>query len=467
MRTNRIVLTAVAMLLAAPLSAQTVALASAPTADTTKDSTTAKPEPKGKSAAEKRLALVHVSAIQHIRPNDQRGVNVFEAPKSDETPYQGFKLDWGAAFTQQFQHLQHYNTATPVVTNGVNTNQLIEIGSGFNNALANLILDAQLAPGIRVALETYLSARHHEDTWVKDGYLLIDGSPIDFAPLNTLMQYVTVKAGHYEVNYGDAHFRRTDNGQALFNPFVGNLLMDAFTTEIGGEVMIRDRGFFVMGGATNGESSGKVTTPNHRSPSLLAKVGFDKQLTSDLRFRLTGSTYQNRKEASNVLFSGDRSGSRYYFVMENTAATMDGNAWSGNIQPGMSNAMRAGVINPFIKYRGLEYFGNYEQAIGKKSTEAKERTMKQVSNELVYRFLPAEQVFAGYRYNRVYGTMPGVNVANEISANRSQASLGWFITPSVLLKGEYVRQTYQNFAPTDIRNGGKFQGFMMEGTVSF
>ena len=34
--------------------------------------------------------------IQHFRPTDKRGVNVFEAPKNDPTPYTGFKLMLGA-----------------------------------------------------------------------------------------------------------------------------------------------------------------------------------------------------------------------------------------------------------------------------------------------------------------------------------------------------------------------------------
>src|SRR5213075_353404 len=41
--------------------------------------------------------------IQHLRPSDQRGLNVFEPPKNDPVAYAGFKLDLGAAFTQQFQ----------------------------------------------------------------------------------------------------------------------------------------------------------------------------------------------------------------------------------------------------------------------------------------------------------------------------------------------------------------------------
>src|SRR5688572_23998636 len=41
--------------------------------------------------------------IKHIRPYDQRGITVFEASKNDDLPYQGFHLDWGAAFNQPFQ----------------------------------------------------------------------------------------------------------------------------------------------------------------------------------------------------------------------------------------------------------------------------------------------------------------------------------------------------------------------------
>jgi hypothetical protein len=36
-----------------------------------------------------------------------------------------------------------------------------------------------------------------------------------------------------------------------------------------------------------------------------------------------------------------------------------------------------------------------------------------------------------------------------------------------MLKGEYVTQKYDRFVRTDIRNGGKFQGFMLEAATSF
>lgn len=402
--------------------------------------------------------------IQRLRPVDQRGINVYEPVKNDGVPYTGFKLAWGAAFTQQFQGVGHSNTATPVLRNGVNTNQLMTIGHGFNNAVANLYLNAQLAKGIRVAMTSYLSARHHQETWVKDGYLQIDDSPIDNALLNKVMQYVTIRAGHFEINYGDEHFRRTDNGNAMFNPFVGNLLMDAFTTEIGGEVYLRNGPWMLMGGVTGGETRGQVTAPEKRGVAYLGKVGFDKQLTTNVRFRLTGSAFSQAKSANQSLFSGDRGGSRYYQVMVNTSGTEKDSAWTGNVQPGFKSEQHAYVINPFLKVAGLELRGNLERTLGRAVTEIENRTWDQYAGEALYRFL-GDKVYAGGRYNTVTGTLLGQT--DDVSVNRYQLGAGWFVTPTVLLKGEWMTQRYNDFPAVDIRNGGKIRGFMVEGVVAF
>jgi hypothetical protein len=442
------------------------------TVKATADSGNAKAEPAPlqpaqimNPAAASRAATLQKITIQHIRALDQRGINVFESPKWDNVAYDGFALAWGAAFTSQFQGLGHTNTATPNVVAGVNTNQLIRMGHGFNNETANLYLNAQLAPGIRVALTSYLSARHHNETWVKDGYLLVDESPIKWQPLVDLMQIVTVKAGHFEINYGDSHFRRTDNGNAMYNPFVGNLIMDAFTTEVGGEVYARLGSLMAMGGMTNGEVRGTILNPQKRAPSYLGKLGFDRQVSQDLRVRLTGSMYTTKHSASNTLYSGDRGGSRYYDVMENTASSEATNAWSGAIQPGLSDKLTATVINPFVKFHGLELFGNLERAKGRKGTEVTDRTWNQLSGDAVYRFGSGEQFWVGGRYNTVNGKLALTDPKETVS--RTQGSAGWFITPAIMLKGEYVAQKYEGFAKTDIRNGGKFDGFMFEGVVAF
>ena len=412
-----------------------------------------------------KVSLYRPMEIAHIRPADKRGVNVFEAPKDDSVPFNGFALSFGGAFNQEFQGLDHSNSANPVLVSGVNQNQLITVGHGFNNAVANLNVNAQLAPGIRVAMTSYLSARHHQESWVKDGYLLIDDSPIDNPLLKSIMKVTTLRVGHFEINYGDSHFRRTDNGNGMYNPFVGNYILDDFTTEIGAEAYLRSNGLIAMLGATGGEVHGQVTNPTGRSMSVLGKLGFDTKLDESIRVRLTGSFYANNKAASNTLFTGDRGGSMYYDVLENTASTETANAWSGQVRPGFSNKVNAEVINPFIKIGGAEFFGNFETATGGAFSEPKLRTIHQNVYEGLYRF-GDNSFYLGGRYNTLKGQLISKNSANE-SVDRYQLGGGWFVTPNVLAKLEWVNQKYTDFPLTDIRSGGQFKGFMISGVVGF
>ena len=458
----------------AALVAATPALAQDATVTVASTDTSSKPaaataavtdtQPEKKSATKAVRYYTPAIEIQHLRPLDQRGLNVFESPKEAGAKYDGFKLSWGGAFAQQFQNLTHQNKAAPKVVNGVNQNSLIAIGSGFNNANANLYLNAQLARGIRVAVETYASARHHNEFWIKDGYFLIDGSPIENKTLDKIMEVATLKIGHFEVNYGDQHFRRSDNGMTLYNPFVGNFVIDAFTTEIGAEAYLRKNGYLAMLGMTGGEVKGQVTAPGQRGPTYLAKIGVDKQYGSDIRVRLTGSLYKKDRSASGTLTSGDRAGSRYYDVLEPTGSTESANAWSGAIQSGMKNMVTAFVVNPFVKVGGVELFGNIETMTGAAATEKTRRTLRQLVGEGLYRFA-GNKLYVGGRYNVVKGQLAGI--PNDITVRRTQLGGGWFVTPNVLSKIEFVRQNYNNFPTSDIRNGGKFQGFMVEGAVAF
>lgn len=461
------------------------------------------------------------NVIQYLRPQDKRGMNMFETPKVAGAEYRGFALQWGAAFTQQFQGLSHDNDADSVAVNAVapvagnvgsaavaNRNRLVAIGNGFNNATANMYLHAQLAPGIRVQLTSYLSSRHHNETWVKDGFLQVDASPLDVPLFHDIMQYTTLKIGHFEVNYGDFHFRRSDNGQALYNPFVGNALMDAFTTEIGTEALFQRNGLFATVALTNGEIRGNIKDPAKRAPAVMLKGGIDRTIEAyNLRYRLSASYRQQESAISNTLYAGDRAGSRYYFVGENFVATEAAQFTSGRVNPGFGDALTAFMINPFIKWNGVEFFGMYERATGRGQETGTppvapaEREVTQMMGELVYRFGAGEKFYVGGRYNTVGGQL-GQQVNNNsasaaantsfnyfVSANpactaagpatatcylavepsivRSNLSAGWFVTPSLLLKAEYVTQSYNDFIRSDIRSGLKFSGFMIEAVTAF
>ena len=350
-------------------------------------------------------------------------------------------------------------------------------------AQANLFIDAQLADGITLNVTNYMSARHHNEFWVKGGYLQVDKLPFDGGEfLNNLMKYTTIKAGHFEVNYGDAHFRRPDGGNTLQSPFMEGNIMDAFATEIGGEVYLQKDGLFGMLGVTNGMIKGHVdstfkTTADanvNRNPSIILKAGIDKQVTEKVRLRLSGSLYTNSSNAGSglTLYSGDRTGSNYQNVMEvgqdaaGVAKAYTAMMSSGRYNPGFSKKITAVMVNGFAKVYGFEAFLTYETAKGRSKTETADRTANQFAIEGLYRFGANEKFYMGAKYNTVTNK-PTAVYTKDVTINRTVIGAGYFLTKNILMKAEYVNQEYKDFLLTDYRAGGKFDGFVIEAAIGF
>ncbi|HEX2079095.1 MAG TPA: hypothetical protein VHG08_15330, partial [Longimicrobium sp.] len=382
-------------------------------------------------------------------------------PAKQSGEFNGLQLQIGGAFAQTFQALEHETDAAPSATT-----MLGKIRPGFNLASANFNIGAQLARGIRVDLENYMSSRHHNEFWVKGGYATIDASPFDVPVLNRIMEFTTIRAGHMEINYGDAHFRRSDNGNTIRNPFIENYVLDAFTTEIGAEVMLRGPyGAFVIGGVTTGENKGDVKDGAvDARPAFLGKLGFDRQVSPMLRLRLTGSVYSAESSPAVTLYGGDRTGSRYWGVMEDTTSLKAGSAFTnGRVNPAFSNEITAWQINPYVEFGNLELFGVIERASGKSAKEEERREVTQLAGDVVYRLFN-DQLYVGARYNRVTGDWAS---QTDLTVTRTALSAGWFLTRNLLTKAELVQQDYDGFAETDIRNGGKFHGIAIEGVIAF
>jgi hypothetical protein len=443
------------------------------------------------------LSLVTSSAnaqeqqMQFFRPNNKTGINMFETSKKDSIPFTGLKVKIGGGFTINYQSLRASNTATPLIktvgTATGNVNSLTPLIDGFNLPMANLNFDIQLADGIRLNLTSYLASRHHEETWVKGGYLQIDKLPFmhsDF--IDGVMKNVTFVIGEYDLDYGDQHYRRSDGGNSIYNPFVENYVMDEFATEMGMQIYYKcpKTGLFAMAGITNGELNPTTVEPtkvdpetgalNKFPPAYLGKLGFDKQLNADLRVRVTGSFYTVSSANSNTLFGGDRTGSNYFNVMSNpvTAAgtvltqAIDYNAFSGRFNPGFSEENHSYMGNLFVKYKGLELFGTAETAKGRTIAETSNRGTQQYAVDVIYRFpQKTENFWVAYRYNTVSATIVGNTT--DVTVNRSVGSAGWFLTNNIMLRGEYVTQQYKNYDATNILNGGKFSGFMVSAAIGF
>lgn len=442
-------------------------------------------------------AQVSFGNMQNQISRSKDGINVFDVQKDDKE-FKGMSVDLGGAFNMDFQAINSFNDqpATFVAPSKITGYRLMNTENNFVLPAADMTIGAQLFDGVRVNLDIYLASRHHNDTYARGGYLQID--KLDFIKkdfLANFMKYATIKIGQMENNFGDAHFRSSDNGSTLRNAFVGNNIMNAFSTEMGIEVYYKRNGWVSMLGATNGnlnQGTQEVvftTGPNTNtvvSPSILAKFGYDKQIDKDLRVRLTGSYYHNANLGNSNIYSSSRSGFGFWGVLNNTAYKNNGvdvaasyNSTStpeATFNPNFKNWATSIMINPFVKYKGLELFGTVELASGgdKAGVDAK-RKADQYAGELIYRFGKTEQFYIGGKYNTVSGKLSNAD-AKKVTVNRFESSIGWFITKNIVAKLDYVNQNYKDYSqfvgnvPTGNANnfyGGQFKGLVFEAAISF
>ena len=366
----------------------------------------------------------------------------FEEEKINSADFSEVKVKVGADFAIQLQSIDHEASV-----------ELIDLKHNFNLPTANLNLTSELAPGIRLYINNYMSSRHHNEAWVEGGYLTIDNLP--FLPeADGVMKYLTIKAGVMMPNYGDAHFYRSNNASVLNNPFVGNWIMDAYTTNPGLEVMYRNNGFLALVGTNNGRMN--YGRGNDIGEDLVFnwKLGYDTNVNEDLRVRATVSGYHvGEGHSGSTLWDGDRAGARYYNVMQ--VAGADDNFRSGRWSPGSDQTeMNSYMANLFVKFHGLEVFGIYEDMKGVKSGSDQHYT--QTAVQALYRM---GSFYFGTRLNKVSDN-------NDSSVTRTNIGGGWNMVNNVLVKLDYVDQKYDGVAHGDI-DGGKFNGLVLEAAISF
>lgn len=441
--------------------------------------------------------LLSTAMFAQLRPTDQTGINVFETPKS-ENPFTGPKVTLGAAISMPYIALQQSND---VVNQNptVNSQALFKNSPNFALSMANLYINSYLADGITLQVTMYIASKHHNESWVKGGFVQFDKIPfIKSDLLDNIMKFTSLKIGQLDVNYGDAHFRRSDGGLSIYNPFMENYIMDEFATEIGAEADINYNGFVGVASVTDGNlnpslaaidttsSSYKYSNGIH-NPSWIVKLGYDKQLTDKFRARLTGSMYYTAGSLSNTLFGGDRTGSNYSAVMYN-GAPGTGTAFNGRFNPGFANKLTALMGNLFLKYQitdglDVESFTTLEAAQGAAASEATSRKANQFATDLVFRFGPTQNFFVGARYNTLTADVAAAKAvgptapqtigqdavpAYTIGINRLAISGGWYVTKNLMAKVEYVNQVYNNVPNVNyIYNGAEFHGLSAEAVIAF
>ncbi len=392
----------------------------------------------------------------------------------------GLKMFMGLQATGRYQGLNHHNayssdeatfTQNSVVqdpfrdfNNFLNIQRLNPIPSGFQTAWGSFDFLVSYKDVLDVYAEIYISSRAHPSTtYGSEGWILLRGVPDAFRGvflLDWLFRNVSVKAGLFEVDYGDQRYYRSDNARVQRNPLIGNFVVDPDTEEPGFEIMSKPGIFNWLVGAGSGTSTGNWS--KGRGMSGHAKIWLD---THGFRAALSGYT-NDQSKTSNVfgrgttgnLFSNNRSGEAY-------SGIMNGGDGPGQILPG--NGGLVGAVQGDLGWRigGLRLNGFYGSILDAdtdgrpyspyeiataylvgvnyfKADNSPHERWLYGSVQVVYDW--TDRFYTAMRYSGAIARELN-NVRTSGRVDRGQIGFGYWMMRNLLIKMEYVYQRYSHF----------------------
>ncbi|MDP3703170.1 MAG: hypothetical protein Q8R78_02125, partial [Candidatus Omnitrophota bacterium] len=225
----------------------------------------------------------------------------------------------------RFQWLGQGHVADTVGSDSVLSGPL---SPGFQTAYGNFSFLADFEKQMEVYFNVFIADSPHPDKLQGDeGYMLIRQLPDALGETRlatAIFDNIDVKAGQFELDFGDAHYRRSLNAAVQHNPLIGNYVIDPRSTEIGLEVS-SDAGRFPVNWLIGVGSGGEAQD-------------FQKNHALSLHGKLWGHPTEHLRTSSSIywtdqsdtptssrsnLFRANRSGSPYAGVLDNSSAAGD------------------------------------------------------------------------------------------------------------------------------------------------
>jgi hypothetical protein len=369
----------------------------------------------------------------------------------------GFELFTGMTSAGRFQALQQKDVVTAA---GVRPARL---EPGFQTAWGSFEFLADFEGQLEVYFDVYLSTKAHANQLQgHEGYMLMRSLPAPLGEmpiLEKLMSIVDVKAGQFDIDFGDHRYRRTDNARGQRNPFIGNTLLDPSATEVGVEIISKPTTINWLVGVGSGSETG--TFEKDRGLSSHAKVwmNFD-----NLRF--SGSAYYLDHNTVSTSFSNlyraSRSGGQYNGIFDN------GNA-PGNILIGAGKSLAAYQADATWHSRKVEVYSHVGHVSENVATG--EESWLYTTLDGVYRF--TDRLYVDARYNVAFADkLRGFSSDGRVE--RIQIGGGYWLFKSILFKLEFASERMSGFAVRDGAVSGvqawrspSFQGVIAEFTFAY
>jgi hypothetical protein len=370
----------------------------------------------------------------------------------------GFELFTGMTSAGRFQALQQKNVMV-----GTSTTSPARLEPGFQTAWGSFEFLADFDGQLEVYFDVYLSTKAHANQLQgHEGYMLMRSlpEPLDEVPgLKQLMAIANVKAGQFDIDFGDHRYRRTDNARGQRNAFIGNTLIDPSATEVGVEIFSKPSKINWLVGVGSGSETG--TFEDGRNMGMHGKLWVNFE-----NLRIAGSAYSldhnTRSTSFSNLYRSSRSGGQYNGVFDN------GNG-PGNIFVGAGKSLTAYQVD------ATWYQPNYElySHVGYVSEDVitGEESWQYATFDAIYRF--TNRLYVDARYNVAYADkLRGLESDGRVE--RIQIGGGYWLFKSILFKLEYVNERMSGFREAEGNVSGvqawrkpSFQGVIAEFTFSY
>lgn len=316
--------------------------------------------------------------------------------------------------------------------------------------------------------EFFIASRPHaSEMQGSQGYILFRGLP--GGQLDRLFEFVEIKAGQFEVNFGDHIYRRSANARVQQNALIGNNLVDPRATETGFEVRTRRSPVHLSLGLTDGSESEDFS--RGRGIGYNAKIWGHPM--DQVRVSLSGYYADHsrnpagRDGSRSNMHRTLRDGGPYGGILD------DGGA-PGQVFIGDGQKVAAGQLDLTTRIGPVEVYGNIGYAEDSDVTGGAPGTFREAFwYYTLESVLPlTERLYGAARF----GTARADKVRGEDSSgyvNRYQAGLGYRLTDHILAKGEYVYQHYRGFdegqmvSGVDAGHNPAFHGLLVEVSLAF
>lgn len=314
---------------------------------------------------------------------------------------------------------------------------------GFQDPFANLSFLATISDKFEVYFDLYLASRPHPSTtYGHEGYMLFKGlpAPFDSGPVGKVFDYINVKVGAFDLDYGDDNYRRSNNARVQRNPLIGNPLIDPNVEEIGGEVYSVKGPVYWLFGLASG------TTTEHfdygSQPSFHGKIwGYP---LPDLRTSVSAYHVDLSGSAdTSYLYYNGRSGGAF-------GGVFGGGDNPGQILPNAGKDVTAVQGDLTWNHWPCEVYSNVgwvqDSDINGPAAGTPAERWIYATVEPVYHITPAAYVAARYSY-AMGQSVNGVPSSGWV--DRAEVGGGYWISNNLLGKVEYIYQQYHGFGTAD------------------